>query len=171
MTGKELPSREPGFGVGPAAGLRVPRALVVMAVLAFSLLVAPAAFASGASPFDAQLAAGPLTTVVQPPQVRGLLRDEYIFATRAQLDAEVEPFDVLVRWRAEYATSEQVLDEGLGTLAGEGLLEEGGTQIVSVGEPDLSTPGAEKASFRVLHHLKPSTPYYVRFILIRNRVE
>ncbi len=59
----------------------------------------------------------------EPPQIKPELYNEYVFATRAHIAAEVLTGGVQLEWKGEYATSEKVLEEGKGIAAGGGRLK------------------------------------------------
>ncbi|HEY1687693.1 MAG TPA: fibronectin type III domain-containing protein [Solirubrobacteraceae bacterium] len=139
----------------------------LFAMCAATATIAMCLAAGQAAAAGLSLSGAPLITpfaAAQPPQVRGELYYEAVFATRATVQAEIELFSAPEsKWRAEYAESAAgpwtfVNGGSFGALAG------GNTPEVSIGEPDGTTGGGhEEGTYRVLHHLTPDTHYYVRF--------
>jgi hypothetical protein len=131
----------------------------------------PAFGASPASAADAvssgSILAGPLQPAVvsaNPPAIREL-EFETVHSTRAHIETHVEDNGHKGTWRGEYATSEALLNEGKGTVAGGGELglEDNPNTILSLGVSDEAVLPDNRKS--ILHHLKPGTHYYARFVV------
>jgi hypothetical protein len=139
---------------------KVSSVAVGMLIIGLTLCVgAGSAMASSGSLLGFPLTVSPMD--VQTPQVRGELREENVFSSRATLEAELETFGSTATWHAEYATSEN----GPWTPAGEGTVVSYNGESVSIGAADETSGESVGAEHRVLHHLQPSTSYYARFVV------
>ena len=99
-----------------------------------------------------------------PPQFRGELDEEQVYASRAHIEVTVlvaSTEEPEAKWRGEYAPAEQngeapPAKSPLWTAAGGGTTRASSISI-SLGDED---PAVETT---ILHHLTPSTTYYARF--------
>jgi hypothetical protein len=86
-------------------------------------------------------------------------------ATRAHVIVKVAAGGELpIKWHAEYATSEQLLAEGKGIVAGSG-------EVLATGSDELDLGTLNAAQARILQHLAPLTTYYARFVAQNNAGE
>jgi hypothetical protein len=139
-----------------SASARPPWAAIAGLVLSLCVAFALVASSASASPSQPVLAAAlePALANSNPPAIRELSEEE-IYSTHANIKADIESNEHEGTWHGEYATS----PAGPWTAAGEGALSELRGGYASLGLSDEATENT------LLHHLKPDTTYYARFVV------
>ena len=133
-----------------AVSRRLPRALAGCLLLALALVLS-------ASP---ALAANTLRFQSQP-------YEKLIFSSRARIAATlIDEAGAPIEWHAEYATSEALLQEGKGVAAGgDASVPVGGVQSITLAfGRDVNEITGTHEDYGIVHHLKPNTLYYARFV-------
>jgi hypothetical protein len=155
-----------------ASAMLLAAVLTTFAVLATGGLstacAAPASITSGGSPFATSLTPALSTAVSNsnPPVIRGELLDEYVNATRAHIEAFAENEKHAITWRGEYATSEALLNEGKGVLAGHGEVSQSDSDALTFMSLSFGKAyAANETEIAEIHHLTPDTKYYARFVV------
>ena len=99
-----------------------------------------------------------------PPSVSTSLKEEAVGSTRAHIEASLSAGgNVEIQWHGEYATSEQLLNEGKGTPAGSGNNERAKNEFNPEIFAAIGTTFVKLSDETILQHLEPGTKYYARF--------
>ncbi len=96
----------------------------------------------------------------QAPAIRAEPYEVNVYSTRMHYEVLIEDFNTPAKFRAEYSEHEG----GPWTFANEGNIETGNGDLpISIGSLDGTRESGVGVGCLVLHHLNPSTEYFIRY--------